>query len=398
MPSRFGYRAANASGTVVEGEIDAPSEQGAIDLLRRRALWATDVWPHQSRTRGTATRGIPAGALAAVTRALSTLIASGVSLEEALAYASAQSPALELRTAFASVRQDVRNGRSLAEAMRVQDGVFPPLFPALAATGEATGTLHEALARLAEHLERNDELKARIRAALLYPSLLGVAAFFGVSVIMLVVVPRFAELLAQAGGALPLSTQVLLTLSRIVTSGWPVFLALAVALLLGWRKWSALPRNRLRWDSLRLKWPVVGDIDQARAAATYTRTLALALPSGIDLLAAMRLARAGVLNRALAERLEYAETQVRDGARLAASVSDSLPPLSVQLLAAGEASGSLAALAGRAADALDLEVQRSLTKAVTLVEPLLILVFGALIGFVALGLLQAIYGINASTL
>ena len=395
--NRFGYRAADASGALQEGEIDAESEQGAIDLLRRRALWVTELWPKQTAARVKTVRGIPAGALATVTRAISTLLASGVPLDQALTYAATQSPSAELREAFVSVRADVRNGRALSDAFRTQK-VFPSLFAALSATGEATGTLDSALARLAEHLERTDELRARIRAALLYPMLLGVAAIFGVSVIMLVVIPRFSVLLQQAGGELPWSTRLLMLVSNTLTAGWPAILVLCVVAAVSWRAWISREGNTQRWHAARLGWPVVGELERLMGAARYTRTLALALPSGVDLLSAMQLSRSAVANAAIRMQLEQAEAQVRDGSSLSAATANTLPPLAVQLLNAGEASGALAVLSSRAADALDAEVQRQLSRAVTLIEPILILGFGTLIGFVALGLLQAIYGVNASTL
>ena len=395
--SRFGYRAANASGTVEEGEIDATSEQNAIDTLRRRALWVTEVWPRNQTKKIKRARGTPAGTLSRDTRTMATLLASSVPLEQALNYVALHSPASELLDAFAAVRTRVQNGVALSDAFRAER-VFPPLFAALAATGEATGTLDASLSRLADHLERADALRDRLRAALLYPALLGVAAIVGVSVIMLVVVPRFSVLLQQAGGKLPLSTQLLMAVSYTFTRGWPVMIVLAIALTLGWRQWIARPTSRRQFHAARLRWPLVGDYERAMGAARYTRTLALALPSGVDLLAAMRLARGTVENVAIAHQLEEAESAVRNGAVLSASVSNALPPLAVQLLAAGEVSGALAGLSSRAADALEAETQRALSKAVTLIEPILILGFGGLIGFVALGLLQAIYGINASTL
>jgi type II secretory pathway component PulF len=291
----------------------------------------------------------------------------------------------------------VRNGRSLADAFRTH-ALFPPLFPALAATGEATGSLDTSLARLAESIERSDALRARIRAALLYPALLGVAAIFGVTVILLVVVPRFAVLLQQAGGKLPFSTQLLMGVSALVTRGWPVWILLGLTAAVGWRRWLSLKGNALRFHAWRLRLPMVGGLERSMAAARYTRTLSLALPSGVDLLLAMRLARGAVSNRLIEQQLGEAEGRVRNGGSVAQSIGGTLPPLAIQLLDAGEASGALAELSARAADAFDGETERALAQAVTLIEPLLILGFGGVIGFVALGLLQAIYGINASTL
>lgn len=395
--TRYRYRAANATGALVEGEIDAASEQGAIDVLRQRSLWATDVWPREVPRKARVRRDVPAGALATTTRVIATLLASGVSLDSALRYASTQSPAEPLRAAFATVRNDVRNGRAFSDALRVHH-LFPPLFSALAATGEETGSLDTALARLAEHFERTDELRSRLQSALLYPLLLASAAFIGVAVIMLVVVPRFAVLLEQTGSAPPVSTRILMTLSRSVTAGWPIILLLTAAAFLWWRQWYANPQHQRQFHATRLTWPILGNFERVLSAARYTRTLALTLPSGVSLLAAMQLSRMTVQNVALRDQLEAAEAQVRAGHALASATESALPPLASELLAAGEAAGALPELAARAADALDAETQRALSRAITLVEPTMILLFGAVIGFVALGLLQAIYGINASTL
>ena len=152
---RYGYRAANASGAIEEGEIDASSEENAVDVLRRRSLWATEVWPKQRLRKIKRSRGTPNGTLSRDTRTLATLLASSVPLEQALNYVAMHSLAMELRSAFSAVRT------------RVQYGV---------ALSDATGTLDASLSRLADHLERADELRDRLRAALLYPALLGIAA------------------------------------------------------------------------------------------------------------------------------------------------------------------------------------------------------------------------------
>lgn len=394
---RFRYRAANAAGGMVEGEIDADSEQNAIDALRRRSLWATDVWSSQSNSAPRERRGVPSGALATTTRALSSLIASGVTLENALDYAAKNAAGSELKAAFSNVRNDVRNGRTLRDAFAAQP-LFPNVFAALAAAGEATGSLDKALDRLAEHLEKTDQLRARMRSALLYPALLAIAASIGTSIIMLVVVPRFAVLLQQAGSAIPLSTRILVAISSVAKFAVPVLIVAGLLVALSWRRWLGAPEQRLAWQNRLLHWPLIGGFERARAAARYSRVLALALPGGIDLLSAMSLARVSIDNLALQGRYAEAESRVRSGASLSVSLASVLPPLAVQLLGAGEASGALGALASRAADALDEELQQSLSRIVTLVEPVLILAFGGLIGFVALGLLQAIYGMNASTL
>ncbi len=425
---RWRYRAADARGTLVEGEQEGASEREVVDSLRRKELWAIDVWPRDEKRRAdpiatgalnrdatgaaltapnTFPRGlrvlahrrdaVPPGALAVVTRAMATLLAAGVPLDRALSFAAAQSPDGALRAAFVFVRHEVRGGKSLAEALGAH-AVFSQLFVALAKAGEATGKLDETLSRLADHLERADELRSKLRTALLYPILLGCASVIGVTVILLVVVPRFSSMLTQVGGTLPMSTRMLVFASHVIARGWFVWVPAIVLLGIGVNRWMQVANNRKRWHAARLHWPVVGSLERSMAAARYTRTLGLALPTGLGLLPAMQLARASIENMSLTDELEHAEQRVRDGAPLAQSIGNTLPPLATQLLDAGETSGALASLASRAADTFESEVERGMTRAVSLVEPVMILGFGGVVGFVALALLQAIYGINAKGL
>lgn len=413
---RWRYEAADATGAVVRGEIDASTEREAIDVLRRRLLWVTALASAPAGSSNVGSRGRTlspaAGAtrwsfttrrttsardLAVVTRAIATLVAAGVPLDRALGYASTQAPDDASRSAFTAVRDAVRNGQPLSTAVGAH-ALFPRWFAPTLAAGEASGTLDASLLLLAEHLERSDAVRSRLRSALVYPAVLGVASIVGVAVIMLVVVPRFADLIADNGGTLPLSTRLLIGLSTTLSGSWWVLLAGSVLAVVSWRRTMSNPTQRQRWHGALLRWPVVGPLERTRGAAAYTGTLSVALQAGVGLLSAMQLARQVVNNRQLQQELEGAEQRVREGGALSAALDGILPPLAVRLLDAGEVGGDLATLASRAAHTADADVQRALTQAVTLVEPALILGFGGLVGFVALALLQAIYGINASTL
>lgn len=414
--ARWRYEAADASGAAVAGEIDAHSEREAIDTLRRRALWVTTLTPviaRQTRSSAAGERSndvAPSKSswltwrsrtspreLAIITRAVSTLLSAGVPLDRALTYAAHQAPDDASRQSFAVIRDAVRNGQSFSRAVAAQP-LFPAYFAPTLSAGEASGTLDASLSLLAEHLERSDAVRTRLQSALIYPAILGVASIIGVTVILLVVVPRFATLIQDSGGTLPLSTRTLIAVSNIVTRGWWALLLAAVLAGLGWRRAMADASIRRRWDAALLRIPIVGALERTRGGAAYTGTLSVALQSGVGLLAAMSLARAVVTNRQLNAELAAAESRVRDGGTLARALDGALPPLAVRLLDAGEVGGDLPMLASRAAQAAESDVQRAVNQAVTLVEPVLILGFGGLVGFVALALLQAIYGINARSL
>ena len=412
--ARWRYEAADATGAAVAGEIDASSEREAIDTLRRRALWVTTLTQATAQRASNAVEGgttasatprswsawrsrTSARELAIITRAVSTLISAGVPLDRALTYAANQAPDEASRRSFAAIRDAVRIGQSLSSAVASQP-LFPAYFAPTLSAGEASGTLDASLSLLADHLERSDAVRTRLQSALIYPAILGIASIIGVTVILLVVVPRFATLIQDSGGTLPLSTRALIAISAVVTRGWWALLIAAVLAVVSWRRAMADVSLRRRWDAVLLSIPVLGALERTRGGAAYTGTLSVALRSGVGLLTAMSLARAVVTNRQLNAELAAAESRVRDGGTLARALEGALPPLAVRLLDAGEVGGDLPMLASRAATAADSDVQRAVSQAVTLVEPVLILGFGGLVGFVALALLQAIYGINARSL
>lgn len=428
--SRWRYRAADATGAAVDGEIDADSEREAIDALRRRALWVTTLSAsgeresvgrrvseriparHDTNAGDRFASDVPvarakgwlapwAGAtaprdIALLTRAMATLLSAGVPLDRALSYAAAQSPDEPSRQAFGAMRDGVRNGQSLSSIVATQT-LFPAYFAPTINAGEASGTLDTALLMLSDHLERTDAVRAKLRAALIYPAVLSVATAIGVTVILLVVVPRFATLIRDSGGTLPLSTRTLIAVSGLTRFWWVAMLAVVGGVSV-WRTAMQNTDTRQRWHRALLGWPVIGRLERTRTAAAYTGTLSVALRSGVGLLQAMSLARGVVNNLHMRAQLVDAEARVRDGGTLAASLDGILPALAIRLLDAGEMTGDLATLAGRAADAAESDVQSAVSQAVTLVEPAMILAFGGLVGFVALALLQAIYGINARSL
>ncbi len=407
--TRWQYHAANAEGAAVRGEIDALSERDAIDTLRRRSLWVVELVPLSGAVRNTGSAGTRRAGilerfrasddrdLAIVVRSVATLTGAGVPLYRALSYAAQEATGPQLRDAFGAVRDGVARGDSLSVAVG-RHAVFPPMFAPLIAAGEASGTLDASLTLLADHLERRQALRSTVSSALVYPSILGAASIIGVVVILAVVVPRFGALIADSGGQLPMSTRALITLSTVMVKGWWVWLGLVIGAALVARYLWREPSARRRIDASRLGWPVIGRLERTQAAAAYTGTLAIGLRSGVSLLGSMALARGVVGNAQLAASLREAEDRVRGGERVATAVSGLLPPLAERLLDAGEVSGDLAGLAARAAEAANSELQRAVALAVTLIEPVMILGFGGVVGFVALALLQAIYGLNATTM
>ncbi len=407
--TRWRYQAADAQGAMTRGEVDAASAEGAAEELRQRSLWVIELEPTRAATLALAlvspvrllkrvARRTTDGdeSLALLTRTVATLLESGVPLVRALAFAASGETDARWQRIFGGLQEAVTRGESLSEAAaRVE--ALPRAYAPLLAAAEASGSMADTFARLADDLELRSQLRSRVRAALVYPTLLAIASTVGTLVILVVVVPRFADLIAGAGGTVPASTRLLIGLSALLSRyGWLVAIAVALAGTAVRQSLQDAARRR-RWHAARLRWPLIGRFEREQAAAGYLSTLAVALESGVPLLRAMSLARATVGNDDLAERLARAEALVRDGGSVSQALSGSLTPLATRLLEAGEESGALAPLARRAATAANDQVQRVVTSAVALIEPVMILGFGGVVGFVALALLQAIYGINAGS-
>jgi type II secretory pathway component PulF len=337
------------------------------------------------------------GRRAAVTlwcRSAATLLGAGLPLDRVLGFTASHAGHAELGESLRQVRRAVQGGSSLADALMQHPRDFDALFIATVSAGESSGALEAVFERLADHLEESAELRSQVRSALLYPALMAVVGSIGVIVLLAFVIPRFAAVLSDVGGGLPVTTRALMVASAVLTKGWWAWLLLAALAAYGIPAALARPATRLRWHATRLELPWIGDLERKYVTARFARTLGLVLRSGIPALPALKIARSSAGNMVVRDGLERASAAVAEGSALAPALVGILPPLAVQMIAVGEESGHLEELCLRVADTYDGEVRRALRTAVALIEPAMILVFGGLVGFVALAMLQAIYGIN----
>ena len=397
MIGRYRYRAATAAGQMVEGVLQAPSRQTVLENLHRQRLYPVAVDEVSTgRIEGRRARRSTRAALALWARNCATLLGAGLPLDRALAFTTEQLGNDTVREALHRVRREVQRGASLAEALTAQPAVFAPMFGAMVSAGEATGQLEAVLDRLATHLEEGNELRSQVRSALIYPALMSVVGGLGVLVLLGFVVPRFTAMLEDVGGTLPASTRLLVGASGVLTQWWWLWVPLLIAS--GYVLLAALKRPDVQraWHRARLRWPWVGDLELKYATAQFTRTLGLLLRSGLPILPALKIARSTLPNVMLREGVERASASVGEGGALAPSLAETFPLLAVQMLAVGEESGRLDDLCLRVSDTYDAEVRRALRTLVAMIEPAMIVLFGGLVGFVALAMLQAIYSMNTS--
>lgn len=401
----YRYRAATTRGDEVRGVVRASSPSGAMEELRRQSLVPMEIAPDDG-TRDGAAQGGGAGftltsgraeARAIAMRTIATMVSAGATLHRALAFAGKNSTNEEMRHSIEALAGAVQRGASLSSALRSEERVWGSLAAAVAHAGEESGTLDDALSRLADHYDRANELRATLRQALWYPALMGVVAGVGVTILLMFVVPRFVAMLGETGqGAFPPSTRALIAMSRFVRTWW---WAILLVLAGGWFwlvTWLRDAEHRRRFHAARLTWPLVGGVEREVCAARFARAFGTLLSGGVGVLGAIRIAATAVPNDSLQHQLEEAAETIGQGGAMTPAMEGILPPLATQLLSVGEESGgtALGAMALRVADHFDASTQRSMRGLVALVEPVLIIVFGGVVGFVALAMLQAVYAIN----
>lgn len=393
----FEYSGFDAGGRKVSGSSEGSGRRALLLQLRSQGIYATEVREATGdggslfvRLRG---GRVPVEELAAATRQLAVLLGAGLTLDEALAAVGSQLENKRLARALGRVREGVVQGESLARALSDQKGLFSDLYVNMVQVGENSGTLEQALARLADFLEDQARLHSRIMAAVTYPALM--AAVGGGVLIFLVafVVPKITTMLAELDQALPLATRILIAVSALITGyGWLLLIVVAIAFVwLG--RYLQTPTGAERRDRLLLTLPLFGVLNTRIAAARLTRTLATLLQGGMPLLKALEIARQLVGNRVLQNALDETMHAVREGEGLAAPLRRSgvLPAMVTQMIAVGEKSGDLETMLMRVAETYEQQVDMTINRLLSLLEPLMILVMGGMVGFIVMAILLPIF-------
>lgn len=398
MP-RFSWQAATAGGRTLRGTEEAPTEGALERALAGRGLYPVAIRPAgrgegERRGRGWVSRRADVAESVAT---LAALLEAGLPLERALEVTAQGAARRDVAEGLEEVRRAVRGGGRVAEAVAARRDLFPPVAAGLLGAAERGGHMADAMRRLADGMEREGALRARVVSALTYPVLLAAVGTAATTILLAYVLPQFVELLADAGAALPTSTALLLAASRAFTRFWPLLVLAAGAAGFAWWSVRRSEGGRERTDAWLLRVPVLGPL-RARYAATHVaRTLGTLLSGGVPLLPALAAAADAAPDAAVAADLRAAAGSVRRGEALSAALERGrgFPHLLPRLARVGEETGEMDAMLLRAADMLQAELERRLERAVSLLEPAMILLFGALVGGVALSLLQAIYGIHA---
>jgi general secretion pathway protein F len=401
MP-RFDYVAIDEGGRTRTGAVNAANEMAAGAVLARRHLAPVKLSHAESGTtepmrpgRRTSER-ISANQLALVTRQLATLIAVSP-LEEALRTLSMQSDRPAVRRLLQATHASVLEGWRLSEAMNRQGHAFPPLYRAMVAAGESSGSLPEILERLADLLEREQQTRNKVTTALVYPAALAVTATVVVIALMTFVVPKVVDQFASMGQTLPLLTQIVIGVSNLLRGwGWLIGLVLAIGVVLFVR---GLKNEGFRMgvDRRLLAIPLIGRLIRDVHAARLARTLSTMISSGLPVMEGLVLTARTVQNRVLRAATEDMATAIREGGGLSAAMKRSgvLPAILVHMTASGENASRLDVMLARAADYLEREFNTVTSVALSLLEPLIIVIMGAVVATIVLSILLPILQINS---
>ena len=395
----FSYRAVDAAGRRVRGVTEAASVGAVTRELEARGLVVIEVADASAAPLvAGGPRGGSAQEVLEATRALAALLAAGVPLARALTIGASIVPS-RIAATLDDVRVRISAGSSLADALARHPRTFSPLYRGVVRAGERGGELAEAFASLSKQLEGEARLRSRLLSATIYPGLLAVAGMIAVSVIVLFVLPRFAELLEGAHAELPRSTAALLAISHWLKGAWPLVLGAALLATAGGAAASRTEGGQRAIATLLLRTPLVGTLRRDVLAARFARLLAVLLGGGAPLLRALDDTFDSLADPLARDEVARVRARVREGRSLHGALGEGalFPPVLARLVAVGEESGQLRGFLAQSAELCEERAERTLQRLVTFVEPAMILAFGVLIAFVALSLLQAIYGVDATT-
>ena len=401
----FKYEASDQEGKLLSGDMEAKTSVAVIDHLRQlnlypirvteegeaeKSLAAADVREIFSRFRGKAHLVIP------FTIQIATMLDSGVPLDRALTIVHEVVLDTRFKEIVRKIRGNIQAGKSLADTLSEYPRYFSPLYVSIVAAGEFGGFLEVSFRRLAEYLEEEERLKSQVKSAMIYPILLTIVGGVAVMVLLTFVLPRFTGIFEDLGQTLPTSTAILLSVSQFITSYWWLLLFFLILSVLSIRGYLGTEPGRYQWDRMKITLPLIGDLNKKIAVSRFSRTLGTLIDSGVPILQALLVAKETFQNQIFANAIQEVHDSLREGESIAPPLRERevFPPMAIHMIAVGEETGRLSQMLLKVADAFENEAGTAIKNMISLIEPLMILFFGGLVGFVVLSLLLAITSLN----
>ncbi len=434
----FTYKAKDKSGSIVEGNMDADGKAAVVSRLQQMGYFPMRIVPagaagkaapktsgtsksktaigfgrkkatasSSSRSKAVAKptgssgfsgfrKGLKAADIASFNRQLADLIGAGIPLVKALGLLGKQTQNEELHGIIMKVLEDVQEGATFADALSKHERVFSKLYVAMVRSGEAGGMLGEVLNRLADLSESEEQLKGKIKSALAYPAVMVLAGSGAVFVMFSFVIPKITGTFEQLNQALPAPTEILIRISEFTQSYWYLVLGGLALLIMGTYQFINTAEGRAMWHRLQLKLPVFGDLIRKREVARFTRTLGSLLRNGVSILTALEIVKEVQENTIFKEEVEAVVEEITQGASMAKPLTGSavFPPVAINMIAIGEETGRLPDVLLRISDSFEGQVDRSVRALTSLIEPVIIVVMGIVIGFIVIAMLLPIFSLD----
>src|SRR6266852_6119439 len=391
----FAYAGTARGGKSVTAEINADTRESAIEQLRSQGITVRSIEEKKKAKSlfGEKKQRITDKDLVIFTRQFATMINAGLPLVQCLEILATQSDNKTLGKMIGEVKMDVESGTTYADALKKHPKVFSNIYCNMVQAGEVGGALDVTLQRLASQLEKAAKLKAQIKAAMVYPAAIVGVAIIVVSVLMVWVIPIFAKMFTDFGGTLPIPTQFVIAVSDFMQQYIVVMIIAAVAGLYGLKTYYTTPAGKLQIDALILKLPVVGDLIRKIAVAQFTRTFGTLLQSGVPIMEGLEIVARIAGNKIVENAILEARQSVGEGKTLSEPLGKTgvFPPMVVQMINVGEATGALDVMLGKIADFYDDEVDTAVAALTSLLEPMLMVFLGTVIGFIVIAMYLPIF-------
>ncbi|AAU27445.1 TPA: type II secretion system protein GspF [Legionella pneumophila] len=392
----YQYQALKVNGSISKGVIEADSERHARQLLREQGLIPTQVQTLTQQRAASSKSKVSAADLALLTRQLATLLAAGIPVEESLRGVSEQTEKDKVRELIIGVRSKVLEGYGLAQAMAQYPNAFPELYRATVGSGEQTGRLDVVLEKLADYTEKQQQTRQKVQQALIYPLLMIIVSTAIISFLLTFVVPKIIDVFTESGQTLPPMTKLLINLSQFIKSYGLYSLVTIIVALIGFKKSLSNIKIKTAWHQFMLKLPIVSYLVKTINVARYIHTFGILFAAGVSVLETMRVSSSLVTNIVMRQAFDFATLRVREGSGISEALKETkfISPMAIHLIASGEKSGQLSDMMERSASHLDNEVNRLIETSLTLLEPMVILLMGAVVLFIVLATLLPIFSME----
>ncbi len=398
----FKYAVRDRAGKAVEGTLDGDNKDAVSSKLRSMGYVIVSLEQQggllASMNAITFGTGVKTKDITIFSRQFATMIGAGLSLTKCLSILGQQTESPALRVIITQIGKDVESGQSLSDAMSKHPKVFPPIFVNMVRSGETGGVLDEVLNRVADHFEREDMIKGRIKSAMTYPAAMGSLVLIILVAMLIFVVPTFQTMFSSMGGTLPLPTQILVNISE-GARGLPGLLTVVfvIAFVVAFRWWKSTEAGLYAWDSIKLRMPVFGKLIRKMALSRFTRTFGTLVSAGVPILSALDIVGSTSGNEVIHRAVRKVRSAIKEGETIAKPLSENpiFPAMVVQMISVGEETGALDAMLGKVAEFYDEEVTAGVDGLTSLIEPIMMATLGLVVGGIVIALYMPMFEVVA---